>query len=249
MIPIIIFTTDSMYSYFLLKYFLEHNSQCIKSIYISKSLKKQNKKKFILNKLLNGLGFRYYLFSLVHKIKYKSGGKNLKSLSKDYNIPIKHVNNINDNLVVEELREQNPNLIISAFFDQIVKKEVLQIPSFGIINVHPSFLPNYRGVKPVFWTMKNNEEKTGITVHMMDEGIDTGDILAQKEIRISPDDTFYSLMNKLSLEGSVLLSDVLRSIETGSYSLLKQNKYDGSYFGQPDKNDLEIFLKSGKRFY
>jgi len=248
MFNIIIFTSDSIYSYLLLKNFLENNYHRIESIYISESLKKQNKKKFILNKLFNGLGFRYYLFRLAHKIKYKAGGKNLKQLSKDLNVPIKYVSNINDNSVIKELQEKKPTLIVSAFFDQIIKKEILELPSFGILNVHPSFLPNYRGVKPAFWALKNNEEKTGITVHMMDEGIDTGDIFAQKEIGISPDDTFNSLMKKLSSEGSFLLNDVVYLIENGSYSLVKQNN-EGFYFGQPDKEDLKLFLKYDKHFY
>lgn len=249
MFNIVIFSSDSVYSYKLLKGLVESNSEDIKLIYVSKSFRRQKSKKFIIRKLLNGLGFRYYLFSLSQKIRIRVEKKSVRDLAKKHNIPVEDVVNINDDSVISTLNDINPDLFISGYFDQIVKKKILDIPSFGTINVHPSMLPKYRGVKPIFWVLRNDESETGVTVHMMDEGIDTGDIVIQGNYEIKPDDTFNSLMMRLTEEASELLVTAVSSIKNNEYSLKKQDDLLASYYGQPTKEDLAEFLKSGKRFY
>ena len=110
-------------------------------------------------------------------------------------------------------------------------------------------LPNYRGVKPVFWVLKNNESTTGVTIHIMDEGIDTGDILNQKQVVILPHDTVDSLTKRLSKTGSILLSDTINDIKSNNYELKKQDIQSVTYFSQPGRNDLIQFKKQGKKFY
>lgn len=249
MSKLIIFSSDSLYSYILLKPLILTNSNDICCIYLSKSLKKQNTKRFLYNKLLCGLGFRYYAFTFTQNILSKLNKKSLSFIAKQYHIPVKYVSNINDDNFIREVEETKPSLIICTYFDQIIRKRLLEIPLFGVINVHPSLLPSYRGVKPVFWVLKNSEPKTGITIHMMDEGIDTGDILVQKEIEISMNDSFHSLMKRLSLEGSVLLEQALLSIKENNCTLRRQNSTNNSYYGQPTSTDLRDFLAQGRKLF
>lgn len=92
-------------------------------------------------------------------------------------IESKDVNSVE---VIRTIQKIKPNLIISVNFNQIIKKELLDIPNLGSINIHASLLPKYRGRAPLNWAILNGEENVGITVHYIDEGIDTGQIILQK---------------------------------------------------------------------
>jgi len=246
---IVIFTSESVYSYILLGDFVTKYHESISSIYVSKSLKRQKIHKFFIKKIMGGLGFRYYLQRVFHNLKHKYKQRSIISLATKYSIPTIYTSNINDMGMIDNVRTEKPDVILSIYFDQIIKKDMLMIPSFGILNVHLSMLPKYRGVKPVFWVLKNNESTTGITIHMMDEDLDTGDILAQREVEISPDDTVDSLSVKMSEVGSKLLLDAMNSINSNSYTFKKQNFTCGSYYSQPTRKDLLEFIRLKHKFY
>ena len=108
-----------------------------------------------------------------------------------------------------ELRELAPDVIIVAAFGQILPPEVLAIPPHGCLNVHASLLPRYRGAAPIAAAILAGEEQTGITIMLMDEGMDTGPILAQAECKIKPQDTTGSLSVKLAQQGADLLVETL----------------------------------------
>jgi len=246
---IVIFTSESVYSCALLNDLFTRCHEDINLIYISKSLKRQKFHKFIINKVIHGLGFRYYMQRVFHDIMHKHKKKSVINLANKYNIPTRYTSNINDQETINSIQAERPDIILSIHYDQIIKKDVLKIPSFGILNVHMSMLPKYRGVKPIFWVLKNNEPKTGITIHMMDEGIDTGDIIAQTEVDISPNDTVDSLTLKVSEIGSKMLLSTIDKIESNSYKLKKQDISCGTYYSQPTRKDLFQFYKQSKKFY
>lgn len=106
---------------------------------------------------------------------------------------------------VENLRDLKPDLVIVAAYGRIIPKTALEIPGFGCINVHVSLLPKYRGPSPIQNALLNGEKETGVTIMLMDEGIDTGDILTQEKIAIEQDDNTEILMEKLSVVGANLL--------------------------------------------
>lgn len=246
---ILIFTTDSLYSYILLKDFVHKYHENITSIYISRPLKRQNFHKFFIRKMIKGLGIRYYSQRVIQDIKRKRTEDTITNLANKYNINTVNILNINDIEVIKKIKSDSPDIVISAYFDQIIKKDLIKIPSFGILNVHPSMLPEYRGVKPIFWVLKNNERKTGITIHIVEESLDTGDILLQKEVEILSTDSVDSLSKRISTVGSEILQASIKSIQSNDYELKKQNLSSGSYYSQPTKNDLNQFRKQGKKFY
>ena len=108
-------------------------------------------------------------------------------------------------------------------YGKLIPAEILAIPKYGFVNIHPSLLPKYRGAAPINWAIINGEKKTGVTTMLMDEGMDTGPILLQEETEIAPDDTAGTLSTKLSKIGADLLLRTLKEFETGLIKPLPQN--------------------------
>ena len=128
-----------------------------------------------------------------------------------------------DESTVNKLAELNPDVVIVAAYGKILPENVLKIPPHGTINVHASLLPKYRGASPIQNVLLNGEEKTGITIMLLDKGVDTGEIISQAEIDIDPNDTAENLTEKLATLGSELLIKTLPSYMDGKIELKKQD--------------------------
>ena len=124
---------------------------------------------------------------------------------------------------VEDLKKLAPDLIITCAFGQILSQEILDIPKLGVINIHASLLPKYRGASPIHYAILNGEKQTGITIMQTDIGIDTGDILLQKPIYIDDGETCGQLFEKLSMLGAKAIVDALPSIIDKSIVPIKQD--------------------------
>ena len=126
-------------------------------------------------------------------------------------------------------------MIVVAAFGQILPKSVLSLPKYGCINVHASLLPAYRGAAPIQWAILDGQEKTGVTIMYMNEGLDTGDILLQKAIPIAADETGGSLHDKLSVLGAEALCEALPKIIDGSLKAVPQGEMTTPYAKQLSK--------------
>ena len=131
---------------------------------------------------------------------------------------------------VAPLRALAPDLCVTAAFGHILSQEVLDIPRLGTVNVHASLLPKYRGSAPVNWALINGETVTGVTTMLTDKGMDTGDILMQREIEILPEDNAGTLVDRLAQVGAELLIETLRAIEAGTCPRRKQDEAAASYY-------------------
>ncbi|MEI8343433.1 MAG: methionyl-tRNA formyltransferase [Candidatus Moraniibacteriota bacterium] len=157
----------------------------------------------------------YRIVGVFTKVDKKIGRKQeltspkVKLLAEKNNLPVFQPDTFKNLSAVEQLQNLRPELIIVAAYGKILPKAVLEIPNFGCINVHVSLLPKYRGPSPVQNALLNGETETGTTIMLMDEGIDTGAILAQKKISISATDTTDTLMQKLAAQGAELLLETL----------------------------------------
>jgi methionyl-tRNA formyltransferase len=138
----------------------------------------------------------------------------LWSLSEQNNIRTFTGENVNNESTRAFLAESKIDYIIVASFDQIIKRETLNIPGLGIINFHPSLLPKYRGPSPISWSLINGERKTGITIHELTEKIDAGKVLYQESLEISPDDNLGILYMKLSKLAERMSFQLLEDIST-----------------------------------
>lgn len=145
----------------------------------------------------------------------------VKELAIKENIPVFQPVRIRKDF--EELKALNIDLIVTCAYGQIIPKEVLDLPKYGCINVHASILPKYRGSAPIQWCLFNNDDKTGVTIMYMDEGMDTGDIIKIKEIPILKSDNVGTLHDKLSILGRDLLLEVLPTIFNNTNDRIKQD--------------------------
>ena len=130
---------------------------------------------------------------------------------------------------VETLRELQPDLCVTAAFGQILSREVLDIPLLGNINVHASLLPKHRGSAPIAHAIMSGDTKTGVTTMMMDEGIDTGDMLLQEETMIAESETCGELTERLSLIGAAVLRRTLEALLAGNLQRVPQNHDEMTY--------------------
>ena len=129
----------------------------------------------------------------------------------------------------EEIRKMLPDLLVVVAFGQILKKTLLEVPTWGALNIHASLLPKYRGAAPIQWAILQGETKTGLTAMMMDEGMDTGPVIRQMEIAIEPYETGGYLHDRLSRLAGPFLIDVLQSLTSGDYSLAVQDDSLATY--------------------
>lgn len=133
----------------------------------------------------------------------------VKKLALDMGLPVAQPESLKPAEEIVRLSRLSPEAIVVAAFGQLLRPEVLQIPRYGCLNVHPSLLPRHRGASPVAAAILAVDEVTGVTVMLLDKGLDTGPILAQVTQAISPDDTTGSLTAKLAEVGANLLVDTL----------------------------------------
>lgn len=137
----------------------------------------------------------------------------------------------------------NPDMIVVAAYGKILPQSILNIPRLGCVNVHGSLLPSYRGAAPIQWSVINGDEKTGITIMYMASGIDTGDMIAKREVPIGKDETSGELFDRLSLLGAELLADMIPSIEDGSAKPEKQDESLATYAPMISKDMADIDWK------
>ncbi len=156
------------------------------------------------------------------------------ALGKD--IPVLQPDRIRKPEYVDQLRAYPADLAVVAAFGQILPREVLEMPRLGCINVHASLLPKYRGAAPIQWSILNGDDVTGVTIMQMAEGLDDGDILAQEEVPIAPDETGGSLFEKLSRVGARLCVETMDKLEKGEVTPVPQDESQATKVGLIEKS-------------
>lgn len=139
-----------------------------------------------------------------------------------YGIPVYQPKKVREEEFQVVLRELNPDLIVVVAFGQLIPKSILELPRYGCVNVHASLLPKYRGAAPIQWAVINGEKESGVTIMKMDEGLDTGDMIAKTVVPLAADETGGSLFDKLSQVGAQLLLDTIPALEEGTVVCEKQ---------------------------
>lgn len=153
----------------------------------------------------------------------------VKACALKYDIPVFQPVKIKTPEAVEQLRTYEADIYVVAAFGQILSKEILDMPKFGCVNIHASLLPKYRGAAPINWVIIDGEKETGVTIQQMNEGIDTGDILAKTVVPIEAKETAETLFDKLAQTGAELIVETLVKIEAGEVTPVKQNDADSCY--------------------
>ncbi len=138
---------------------------------------------------------------------------------------------------VEDLKALNPDLMVTAAFGQILSQEILDIPKYGILNVHGSLLPKYRGAAPVQWAVINGEKESGITIMKTEIGIDTGDMLLKKVVPIGEEETAGELFDRLAELGGEAITEAIDRILDKSAEFTPQNEAEATHCSMLKKED------------
>ena len=206
------------------------------------------KKSYKTFKIFGPKFFIFYTFQYFIKLFDKS--KDVKKIVKKFNFKIlKLKNSINSKESINQLSYLKPDLIISILGNEIFKKEIINLPKNGLLNLHSSLLPKYRGLMPTFWALKNDEKFTGVSLFLVDEGIDSGPIIIQRKIPIknyNHRELIY-LTKKIGMDLIISALDIIRSKEKIKY--IKNCSKDMTYYSFPKRDDVKEFFKSGKRFF
>lgn len=164
----------------------------------------------------------------------------VKEYALAHNLQVFQPVKVRDEEAIKRLAEVNADVFVVAAFGQILPQAVLDLPKHGCINIHASLLPALRGASPIQQAILDGAEKTGITIMAMDAGCDTGDILLQKEVVITSEDTGGSLFEKLSVLGAGMIVEALSLLEEGKLPRVKQNHENATMTGKIDKASGKI---------
>ncbi|MGI6697388.1 MAG: methionyl-tRNA formyltransferase [Clostridia bacterium] len=142
---------------------------------------------------------------------------------------------VKDSGFIEALKELSPDIIIVVAYGQILPEKIINLPAMGCINVHASLLPKYRGAAPINWCIINGESRTGVTTMYMDKGMDTGDILLQRETEIGENETAGELHDRLAALGADLLLETLEGLQRNEVERKAQDHSAATYAPQLDR--------------
>lgn len=166
--------------------------------------------------------------------KAKGRGKKVmytpvKEKAMELDLPVAQPEKVREDSFVEELKQIAPDVIVVVAFGQLLPESILNIPRYGCINVHASLLPAYRGAAPIQWAVIDGLEESGVTTMYMEKGLDTGDIICQRKVKLVKDETGGSLFDRLAEEGAGLLVETLTRLENGTATRTKQDSSMSSY--------------------
>ena len=189
------------------------------------------------------------VFTKVDKIN-KRGKKieylPVKQYAIDKNIPIYQPNSLKDEETKNIIKELNPDLIVVVAYGKIIPKDIIDMPKFGIINVHSSLLPRFRGAAPINAALMAGDEKSGVTIMYVAEGLDTGNIILAKETPITEEDNFETLHDRLKFLGAEALDEAVNLIEKGENESIPQDETLATFVKPFKKEDLKIDWNKSK---
>jgi methionyl-tRNA formyltransferase len=172
----------------------------------------------------------------------------IEQLCKAFNKPYLFIKNINSEDFLNHCRQLNIDLIASVSPTQIFKKQLINLPKYGCINIHTAKLPKYRGLYPVYWAMACGEKNLGVSIHYIEEGIDTGKIILQEEMDIPPYSTMDYMLRITKIKGAELLVKAIDQISQGTVQAFYPQE-QGNYFSFPTPESYTNFRNYGYKLW
>ena len=202
---------------------------------------------------LENINRNHEILSVYTKVdKPNARGKKINySPVKEYalanNLKIYQPENFKDVEIIEEIRKQKPDLIVVVAYGKILPKEVIDIPKYGIINLHSSLLPRYRGAAPINAAIINGDEKSGVSIMYVEEKLDAGAVILQSETTILDEDSFLTLHDRLKIMGADLLLEAINLIEKKEVKAVKQDENLVTFVKPFKKEDCKINWEKASR--
>lgn len=170
----------------------------------------------------------------------------VKQFGLDNDIEVIQPKRMKDEEVIAKIKEINPDLIIVVAYGKILPKEIIDIPKYGIINVHSSLLPKYRGASPIHSAILNGDKESGVSIMYIEEGLDSGDVILKETCEITEDDTLGTLHDRLKELGAIGLEKALKLIEAEEVKAEKQDDSKATFVRPITKEQAKIDWNSTK---
>lgn len=247
-------TSNQIYSTFLLKALVSSRHR-VAGVVFSDTMAPNRGVFYNIRKVIRQSGWLYFFLRSLEQFYifflrlFSKEIISTKDYARQIDLPVFRTKDINSKELLEDLRKLEGDIAVSAYFLQILKKDFIELFPRGCINIHRALLPKYRGPNSAFWQLANGETRSGTTVHYIDEGCDTGDIISQEEYQILPTDTHHSLCLKNAEVAAGLLVKAIDEIEKGIAPRIKQDPNRATKYSFPTKETARAFLKRGKRMF
>ena len=197
-----------------------------------------------------GIRYATYLFFVTDAFSWlqpllrlnNSSLKTVAKIAKERKIPLYETRDINNKSTIDFISQFTPDYILAAHFNQLIKTDVLALPKVSCLNIHPSLLPAYKGVDPVFYAILDSQTDTGVTLHKMSETFDTGEIYSQKVRSISPNESVFEKNCQLFLDGAKLATNWIGLSDS---ECIKTPAGSDRYDSWPTVDKIKVFKKSG----
>lgn len=211
----------------------------------------------IARRVLKSFGLRYFvglatrgvLRKLLQHLPRKQTDTSFYSMAsvcRTFGVPLFHVEKLNSQETIDELTAWGVDLMVSVSCPQVFKRGIIDAAPKGVLNLHCSPLPEYRGLYPAFWMLKNDEQRAGATLFFVNERIDGGDILLQEHYPVEKDDTLHRFVKRSKRRGSELIVRGIQAVREGGYETTEIDEDAGSYYTWPTREEVRDFCTRRK---
>lgn len=194
-----------------------------------------------------GLGAAGNLAARVASAKLRR--RSIASCCARWDVRCEEVGDVNEPRFMDRLRAEAADILVSVSTPQVFKRELMEIPRLGILNIHGAILPQYRGVMPSFWMMANGERQAGVSIYFVDERIDSGERVGLRTFDIGANETLDHFIARSKGIAAELLLEVLDGVEQGTLERQPLDLEAGSYFSWPDAESVRRFRAAGRRLW
>jgi len=197
------------------------------------------------------LAYRTITTKLLDKLGFRQGDRyrSIQSAALAYGIHCERAEDVNSIAFLEKLRVEGIDLIVSVSCPQVFKRPLIELPRLGCLNVHGALLPKYRGIAPSFWMMVNGEPNAGVTVFLVNDDIDAGEVVAVRGFPIEPHETLHEFILRSKRIACDVLLEAIALVERGNPPTKPLTKTDGSYFSFPTRDAYKQFRGRGRRLW
>lgn len=175
--------------------------------------------------------------------------RSISSICARYGVKASLVADVNAPEFLDHLRRIGADVLVSVSCPQIFKRDLIDLPALGCLNIHGAALPQYRGVMPSFWMLANGETEAGVSIYFVNEKIDAGELCGQRIFAIEPDETLDEFVRRSKSIAADLLIEVLRKLDAGDLERQPLDLNEGSYYSWPKSQDVERFRAAGRRVW
>jgi methionyl-tRNA formyltransferase len=209
------------------------------------------------NQTTSRAAWRYYrtfglegVRGLVSRIvNAKTRRRSIAAACRRHGVACNFVADVNAPEFLDHLRDIGADILISVSCPQIFKRDLIDVPALGCLNIHGAALPLYRGVMPSFWMLANGEDDAGVSIYFVNEQIDAGELCGQRVFAIEPHETLDEFLRRSKAIAADLLIEVLESLERGDLTRTQLDLSQGSYYSWPDKDAVRRFREAGRRLW